>query len=355
MERFFYTPSDPYLREVLGETQLRGREWWWRFRLGVALVALGWLAATASSLTGLGGQVLLLIAFSALTGGVGWWERQTALPWWALHGLVAVDALVVTSGVMLHAVASQSPPIHGFGLSLALLASVALAFTPQVMATFGLALVATWTLGYGMAWIAGADWPITTWLAQIALMMLAGGALVLAQSVLLFRLCDQIGAEREYYEGMLAEREVTAREEPEEDDLREYTDRLTGLGTRAAFERDSTLFTKVFTEGRLPDLTIAFISVEDFQHRFDEYGPRKYGQMIRVFAQAAREQFRNSDMVYRLNNYQFALLAPGASLRNADRLESLLQDILAKVHAAGFPEVTASMGLSTLDEASKAA
>jgi len=80
-------------------------------------------------------------------------------------------------------------------------------------------------------------------------------------------------------------------------------------------------------------------------------GEESFEKLLAVFADIARTQFRSSDMLYRFKDAHFALLAPGATLRNVERLQSLLNNIMQKLTEQGFPDVEARMGLTTLHEA----
>jgi diguanylate cyclase (GGDEF)-like protein len=162
-----------------------------------------------------------------------------------------------------------------------------------------------------------------------------------------YALQQHILVEREFYDI------VSAEKVGRNDEDAVYTDSLTGLGTRAAFERDSVQFTKVFAEGRLTDLTIAIIDLEGGLDLLRQAGKEAHDNMLKTVAQSMRKTFRSSDMAYRFGEDQFALLAPGSSMSNADRMHTLLRAIVQQVHDQGFPQIDAKMGLSTLHEAQK--
>jgi len=353
---FWYRPTDPYLLEIINTFQYDARNLWHKIRAFVMILLLIWMLISFEFSVAFLVHAITLVFFITLNGVAWFLELHRNLKKWMLYLILAADAILLGIGFFWQPeLAPATIPGYGIGLAFFILCATVFLFCASLSLWFGVILSVVWSIGYlSMVMLKGAQWPLLQWLEQTALLLSTSLILSLGVSFFSQRLSRQIEAEREYYEIAL---EGQAQEQSSlqlsEEDALEFTDRLTGLGTRASFERDSTLFTKVFTEGRLPDLTIAFINIEDFQARFDEYGPKKYSKMIVAFARAARGQFRNSDMVYRLNNYQFALLAPGASLRNTERLESFLNKIIEQVRANGYPEVNATMGLSTLDEAQK--
>ena len=189
---------------------------------------------------------------------------------------------------------------------------------------------------------------MTVWLQQTVLMLLLGVALSFIMNQIVHLLCKQIRAEREFYTILIRDRLNTGDYANSEDS---YTDELTGLGTQLAFQRDSAQFTKVFTEGRLSDLTIAFIDLEGLETLREQEGEEHYQQALLAFAELSREQYRSSDMLYILGNgAHFALLAPGATSNNSDRLHSFLNNIMHKLEKRGFHNIKAQMGLSTLND-----
>ncbi len=188
-----------------------------------------------------------------------------------------------------------------------------------------------------------ADMPWIIWSQYLFTLIAVAGTGIWMLRYLYQTMVQQVQIEREFYDVLIQDRQ------PDEDD-EGYTDILTGFGTRAAFDRDSTQFTKVFSEGRLTDLTIAFIHLQNIDAFRAEAGEEAYHQLIRDFAKLARKQFRAADMLYYFSNDQFALLAPGASINNAERLRGLLSEILAHLHEQGYPNIDAEMGISTLDE-----
>ena len=187
----------------------------------------------------------------------------------------------------------------------------------------------------------GALWSLW-WQHMLALLVVAGTVIWVLRYVYQ-TMVQQIKIEREFYDILIQDRQT-------EDDSKNYIDVLTGFGTRVAFDRDSAQFTKVFSEGRLTDLTIAFINMLNIDSFRAQKGEEAYHQLIREFAKLARQQFRAADMLYYFNNDQFALLAPGASINNAERLRGLLANILAQLKEQGYRNIDAEMGISTLDE-----
>ncbi|MDM8547335.1 GGDEF domain-containing protein [Candidatus Venteria ishoeyi] len=301
--------------------------------------------------------------------------------WNPLYALIALDALLLAVILLYRPYATEPLLVHlngqAFLYYFALLGWSVLSYSPVITAWATLCSVFFWNLG--VALFLSAPYVVTLvpvgaehdmmmasnsgyWnvgLQQSILMLAIGGMLSFALWQLREQLGRQIISEREFHEILLQENKQIQHEQEHQSEtprsLGDYIDTVTGLGTRLAFQRDSEQFTKVFAEGRLIDLTIAFINLEGAEKLLQERGQESYDEMIRAFAIAARKQFRSSDMAYRLKTDQFALLAPGATRANSVRLQTLLENIMKYVSAQGFPEIQGKMGLSTLEEAEQKA
>jgi diguanylate cyclase (GGDEF)-like protein len=341
--------QDPYLHEVLDQAKRKSaRQSFW-IRSGILLLLGLWGMAVSTA------ALMVFLCFAALLAA-GWLYSKLRVgasyrPWQS-YALVLFDVFVMTV-LLLHYPAQGQPlavSLQGFMYFFVLVACSALLYSPLATAWAGLFGALLW--GCGVLGVAldpqtgNAIMPAQMVFQQILLLLLASGTASLGLLLHQHFMYRQVLAEREFYEILVTERITRS----DEHDTTIYADSLTGLGTRAAFERDSLQFTKVFTEGRLKDLTIAIIDIEGIETIAETRGPGDRDRMLLALADAMRRNFRSSDMAYRFSTDQFALLAPGSSIANAERLHNLLHNIVEQVHASGFTEIDAKMGLSTLHE-----
>jgi diguanylate cyclase (GGDEF)-like protein len=334
----------PYAEDIYKEFSRNGHRRAAFIRPVIAFFAIIWVFFFSGQIFPLF-PLLVIIIYAALTFPTYLFTKESTYRQWPFFVLVITDMLLLS--ILLFLLAENiNPEAFGIFLYMPLVALSLLGFNSALLGT---AIVSGLT-GYALQAVAAGTIELNTLLAGSVLFALTGGFAVMAVSYKHSLICSQLIEEREYYSLLLAELEKNVSAEEEEEQV-EYIDRLTNLGTHAAFERDSSIFTSIYAEGRLNDLTIAFIDIENPNDLMKKYGPKKYKQMLRLFAHLARKKFRSSDMVYRFSSDQFVLLAPGASLTNADRLQDLLRQISEQVTANGFPTFKATMGISTLGEA----
>lgn len=361
ISRFWKSISDPYVAEIFGDLQRKSLKQAVFARTGIAVLFSLIVLINCPSTAGF---FYYLALFSLLIGlGLAQYllGNSPYMRHWHPYLFALLDCLVVSLALFWEPGAAATPQgllsnqVVLYYLLVIILSG--LSYSPHLLLWTSIINALAWLLGFSLVAnsesLPVADSNNTFGLLlslQVFSLFLVGGILTLVIWQLRRSMFEQIMAEREFYDIMLAER----AQRPDEDDGEtpiNYTDELTGLGNRDAFKRDSALFTHVFAEGRLTDLTIAFIDLEGHEQFLEKYGQEAYENMLQAFANSARQHFRSSDMTYRFSDTQFALLAPGASMRNASRLRSLLAEIVAQVHQQGFSEVDASMGLSTLHEA----
>lgn len=335
--------DEPYVSEVYKNFSTKGWLLAMKLRIFLGLGLTVWLFI----LTSAGLLHLLWPLIFAILGVVGWISMKIKLfQDWQGYVLVALETVLLTLLLFVPAGAAGSlnGGVFGIFLYLSLVALAAFSFNAEVMGWAVLLNLLGWLGGYLMS----GQHPTLSMLASPAMFFIVTGGLMTGGMTYLRHLvCRQLIAEREYYTLLNAELENAKQQEP---DKTEYIDRLTGLGTRAAFDRDSKLFTNIFAEGRLNDLTIAFIDIENPTNLIKEHGHQEYKRMLRSFAQSSRKKFRSSDMVYRFSSDQFVLLAPGSTMLNADRLRTILKSVSDEVVQDGFTGFKASMGISTLAE-----
>ncbi len=347
----FEQTQEPYLKEIFEEVQRKGVRQAIIVRTGAALFLGIWFLSTSSAIL----YHLMLLGLFIILGVVYLlFSRTPYHSSWQAYLLVFMDTLLLSLALLTQPGTEVPTQTYlqgqGFLYYFALLSLSVLFYIPGVVMWSAFSSIITWSLGQFIFVPVpqSGDLPeaLTQALPQeIFIMLICGGVISAAVWQLRYLMYRQILVEREFYDILAAERAGR-----DEEDSEIYADPLTGLGTRAAFERDSTQFTKVFAEGRLTDLTIAIIDVEGHAAIQENRGREEYERMLKGLAQSMRRTFRSSDMAYRFGEDQFALLAPGSSMSNAERLHSLLRTIIQQVHEQGFPEVEAKMGLSTLHE-----
>lgn len=107
-----------------------------------------------------------------------------------------------------------------------------------------------------------------------------------------------------------------------------YTDPLTGLGNRRAFERDLERLT-----ARTSDRTVMLmlLDLDDFKAINDNYGHVHADHLLVRLGGVLRARARADDRAYRLGGDEFALIIGGSSTLNpqrvAERYRALLEDI----------------------------
>lgn len=107
-----------------------------------------------------------------------------------------------------------------------------------------------------------------------------------------------------------------------------YTDPLTGLGNRRAFERDLEKLTHR-AHGRV--VVLVLFDLDDFKAINDTYGHVHADHVLVRLGGVLRSRARAGDRAYRLGGDEFALIIEGSStlnpLRTAERYRALLEEI----------------------------
>lgn len=352
LSTFFTVQTDePYLNEIFSGFHLQGVRQILPIRLFLAIGGMLWVFLFAKT------NALYYLSLFAVYLGITLvylvLSRRAAYTIYHTYFLYFLDIVLLGIGLLypLHDTGALPAGMMGEQLfyCLVLLATACFTYCAEVIAFVSLLTLITWCGGFFL--LPEQSPRFSEAVQYIALFALAGTLSAWSFYRLRRLMFEQIKDEREF-------NELLSSQGGKNDELGEsphYIDRMTGLGTRAAFERDSSLFTTVFAEGRLKDLTIAFIEVENPRELLKEYGQEGYQKVLAEFADSAKKKFRSSDMVYRFSSDQFVLLAPGSTISNGERLQSLLDSIIADVHAAGLELFKASMGMSTLGEVQKLA
>jgi GGDEF domain-containing protein len=343
----------PYLEDIYEEIHRRSTRLGIILRTAIISFLAMWLLVYAASYA----DFFYHFALSSILIGVGVGHFILAntmmFQRWHSYVFVVIDAILLTIILFYHPYGDVSIEPHitsnNIVYYILFITLTLLSYSPRLILASMAINIITWNVGILML-------PPNSvievaynhqWLQQSLLMLVHGVLLAFGIGLLRQSMTRQIIAEREFYDVLVTERTTHSNQ------VENFTDKITNLGTRSAFDRDSALFTKVFAEGRLTDLTIAFIDLDGAQALKEKQGDEQFEKLLKLFAEIARTQFRSSDMLYRFKDAHFALLAPGATMRNVERLQSLLNGIMQKLAEQGFPDIEAKMGLTTLHEAQR--
>ena len=104
-----------------------------------------------------------------------------------------------------------------------------------------------------------------------------------------------------------------------------YTDFLTGVGNRAALDRDTDIAWQTETP-----YTLAFIDIDGLKYCNDHYGHAEGNKYIEEVANCLRLHRRSGERIYRIGGDEFVMLSPCSSESEMnDRLESCRTALMA--------------------------
>jgi diguanylate cyclase (GGDEF)-like protein len=159
----------------------------------------------------------------------------------------------------------------------------------------------------------------------------------------------------EVFEQLLVERTrdlETARQQAEEarEDMARmaYTDSLTALPNRRAFEADLEAAFQADAPSQLPRLTVVTFDLDGLKLANDTMGHDQGDVLLRAFGQALQQTFSQLGGAYRIGGDEFAVLARQAP--EAPQIACLLQDTLDLARSRGTPQLSASMGIARSPE-----
>jgi diguanylate cyclase (GGDEF)-like protein len=155
----------------------------------------------------------------------------------------------------------------------------------------------------------------------------------------------------EVFEQLLVERTrdlETARQQAEEarEDMARmaYTDSLTALPNRRAFETDLEAAFQSEARPQLPSLAVITFDLDGLKLTNDTMGHDQGDALLRAFGQALQQTFSQLGGAYRIGGDEFAVLARRAP-EDPD-IARLLQDTLDLARSSGTPQLSASMGVA---------
>ena len=120
-----------------------------------------------------------------------------------------------------------------------------------------------------------------------------------------------------------------------------YTDSLTGLKSRAAFNPEQEK--RKGSAGGISSLLM--VDVDDFKNINDQYGHRAGDAALKSLALILRKTVRDKDSVFRWGGDEFVVILPDASTENAG---VVAERISTAVEKGGLYSQTESIGLAPI-------
>jgi len=121
-----------------------------------------------------------------------------------------------------------------------------------------------------------------------------------------------------------------------------YTDSLTGLKNRRAFEQQIDELTAGGSA-----YAVALTDLDKFKSLNDTHGHKAGDEALRLFAEVLKRTIRNADVAARWGGEEFSILFVGASAQKASEIVHRIRAELAEsLLTSGTPPFTASFGLS---------
>lgn len=124
-----------------------------------------------------------------------------------------------------------------------------------------------------------------------------------------------------------------------------YRDFLTGLGNRAAYERDCERVDAA------PNVTLVMFDINGLKQTNDTYGHAMGDDLIKASADGIRETFAPCGMIYRIGGDEFLALLNGVTLEDAQHLQTVFAERMKEKHIGhGIPVEVACGAASTTEE-----
>ncbi len=126
-----------------------------------------------------------------------------------------------------------------------------------------------------------------------------------------------------------------------------YTDPLTGLANRRAFETNLDLeVTRAQRSG--DDISVMMVEVDALKDVNDEAGHERGDALLRAIAEVLQQDLQDVGRMYRLTGDEFALVLPHLGPDGFARVHSAVEDAVGKLRQKGFPEAGLSAGIASL-------
>ena len=126
------------------------------------------------------------------------------------------------------------------------------------------------------------------------------------------------------------------------------TDPLTGLLNRRAFENKITAdFSGALRKQSA--LSVLVLDIDNFKNRNDRFGHAAGDEALRHVGEVLQKVIRAGDSAARIGGEEFAILLPETTAEQASTLAERVQALLG-YGGAGFPSITASIGIACLDK-----
>ncbi|MEX2543076.1 MAG: tetratricopeptide repeat protein [Trueperaceae bacterium] len=128
-----------------------------------------------------------------------------------------------------------------------------------------------------------------------------------------------------------------------------FSDTLTGLGNRRAFEAD--LDAEVVRALRHSDrIAVLTIDLDDLKVVNDREGHERGDDLLRAFAGAIHLKLKEMGRVYRVGGDEFAVILVHLGMHDVESARSKVREAIAALRESGFPGMMASAGLAVLPE-----
>lgn len=118
-----------------------------------------------------------------------------------------------------------------------------------------------------------------------------------------------------------------------------HTDAATQIPNRYALEVELATF------GQNSSLT--YIDMDNLKFYNDRFGHAKGDEMLVQFAQLMKQDLGDNGCIYRVGGDEFAVTCPDG---NVHRVQALIDDVIEKMHQAGFEQAGVSAGTAFMNE-----